>query len=203
METPVGAIIGGIQQTANGIASSVLNRQASSQAWDRQKKVMKRQVQWRANDFEKAGFNRILATGLNPGGLNAPQSAPTQFGSGGIAEGMKADAQRNQSNAQVDLMGKQGDLVDAQKAATNSTTAVNNMKVATEATVQTLNQMKALETATSAAKLEADLNAIEAGQKRRDASEEIYDHPLGKTIMQIQEILGPIFRNPTPQRGRK
>lgn len=59
-------ILGGI----GGLVGSFLNNKAADdaadQAWDRQKKVLTKQIQWRVADAQKAGIHPLAALGVNP-----------------------------------------------------------------------------------------------------------------------------------------
>lgn len=62
----LGEIIGAIGSIAGGLLGSSAADNAADQAWDRQKKVLKNQVQWRVADAVKAGLHPLAALGLNP-----------------------------------------------------------------------------------------------------------------------------------------
>jgi len=127
--TPWGAIVQGINETAGGIASSVLSRQASSQAWDRQKKVLKRQIQWRTADLRKAGLNPVLAAGggVGGGGASVAQSATPNLGSSNIGSTINQEKQVN-SKKRVDT--KTLDVMDAQAEKAKAETGLANENAA-------------------------------------------------------------------------
>lgn len=70
-----GGLIGGIIDSIVGPIMGVVN---AKKAWKRQKKIMKRRIQWMVKDMQKAGINPMILAG---GGISAPQgSAPQAMG---------------------------------------------------------------------------------------------------------------------------
>lgn len=59
-------ILGGIGGIVGGILNNTAADNAADQAWDRQKKMLTNQVQWRVQDAIKAGIHPLAALGVNP-----------------------------------------------------------------------------------------------------------------------------------------
>lgn len=85
------AVIGaGASVIGKGI-DAVAGNKAADNAWDRQKKVLRKQIQWRVEDAEKAGLHPLAALGVVPAA--GPSPAPgTDFGSMGQDIGRAAEA---------------------------------------------------------------------------------------------------------------
>lgn len=66
----LGAIIGGAISAGSSLLGGMLNNtaadNAADEAWDRQKKVLTKQIQWRVEDAVKAGLHPLAALSVNP-----------------------------------------------------------------------------------------------------------------------------------------
>jgi len=78
----LGAAIGAVGSIAGGILGNSAAKEASDQAWKRQKKVLQNQVQWRVADTVAAGLHPLAALGVNP----ASGPAPAQVFDSGLGQ---------------------------------------------------------------------------------------------------------------------
>lgn len=111
-----GGAWGAIAQGVTDIGKTVAAGVASKIAWKRQKRVLKNQIQWRVADMRAAGLNPILAIrpgGGSAGGVNQMQIPPS--GQSLATSALNA--------AQLRLVGKQGDLLEAQTLKTSAETS--------------------------------------------------------------------------------
>lgn len=104
-----------------GALGTGLSFLGASQAWKRQKKVLKNQIQWKVQDLRNAGLNPILAasSGLGGGGGSAPGAPPIPDFAGALTTGRKVSSENKLRN----LQGKQA---MAQIMHTRSMTGVAN-----------------------------------------------------------------------------
>jgi hypothetical protein len=136
----VGAIVGAVgsyignQKGAN--SANKFNQDAATLAYQRQRELDQwlgsNQIQWRANDLEAAGFNRVLAVNGGLGGVatqSAPQAASAQsvrYGSdavGAATSSAQAVAQARQIQAQNALITAQADKTSAEAENVRADTA--------------------------------------------------------------------------------
>ena len=71
----LGAVLGGIGSIGSSIIGNMFAKDAADQAWNRQKKLAQKAVQWRVNDAVAAGLHPLAAHGMSP---SAPGPSPAQ-----------------------------------------------------------------------------------------------------------------------------
>nr|UXQ88003.1 MAG: DNA pilot protein [Microvirus sp.] len=112
----IGQVAGKASDTIGGIASAALSIKASQKAWDRQRKVLQNQIQWRVADLKAAGLNPILAanSGLGAGGAPAPvQPNIPDFGAS-ASRGIKTASEKSLRESQKNTNSAQASALDAQ-----------------------------------------------------------------------------------------
>lgn len=84
----LGSLISGLGSLAGGLIGGSMDATAADnladQAWDRQKKMLTNQIQWRVTDANKAGIHPLAALGLNP--ASGPDAGV--IGGSGFASGL-------------------------------------------------------------------------------------------------------------------
>lgn len=96
----LGSLIGGGLSLLGNAWNNTAADNAADEAWDRQKKVLTNQIQWRVADTVKAGLHPLAALGVNP----ASGPAPAQVG--GVDLGSFGQDLGNSIEAKMDPMTK-------------------------------------------------------------------------------------------------
>ena len=77
----LGGLLGGAFGLLGNSMSNTAADNAADEAWDRTKKVLTNQVQWRVKDTIKAGLHPLAALGVNPASGPAPAQVGMDLGS--------------------------------------------------------------------------------------------------------------------------
>jgi hypothetical protein len=85
-----GNLIGGVLGFAGQSAANSANASAAQADRDFQKEVLQNRHQWEADDYEKAGFNRILSVTSSSGGTGSNASIAAQNPMEPLAEGISS-----------------------------------------------------------------------------------------------------------------
>lgn len=93
----LGAAVGAAGSIIGSKMNAIAADNAADEAWDRQAKVLKKQIQWRVKDAQAAGIHPLAALGLTPaaGGPMASIGADwgSTLGNAGAELGRAAEAQ--------------------------------------------------------------------------------------------------------------
>lgn len=100
------------------------SKSLANMSYAQQKEFAQNQVQWYANDLEKAGYNRALSTGASSAGSGGSIGNSGNIGNGNLLDVVGMINNTRQTNAQIKLMEKQGqaDIINANANATNAKT---------------------------------------------------------------------------------
>lgn len=186
----IGAGVGAVSEANQQAAGYFMAREASDQAWKRQKRVLQNRIQWQVADMKAAGINPILAAQGAFGG-GAPSVAQTQIPQSNVSRGASAGAEAALKGAQVGQTKASANALtsDAQLKTTQAVTeGVRQLQIEAQA-----NQNYAQEEL-----LRAQTKIVEAGQSQADSSKELYDYTPTRRALQIQELF-PKMTIPLPK----
>jgi len=85
------ALIGAGASAAGKVADAIFGDKQADENWDRQKKVLKNQIQWKVEDATKAGLHPLAALGVVPASVGGT-IVGSDFGSLGQDIGRAAEA---------------------------------------------------------------------------------------------------------------
>lgn len=167
-----------------GAISAGASAAAANKAWERQKKVLKNQIQWRTNDLRKAGLNPILAAG-SPLGASAPSVAMAKIPdlSGIATNAVRAGASERDSRTKKTLSGSQANALDTQAGK-------NEQETRTSAAQQAVFEENKGLVAANARNAELQNELLELRKPEADAMAEAWLNPTTRRALQLRNILG-------------
>lgn len=181
----IGAAVGAVSEANQQAAGYFMAREASDQAWKRQKRVLQNQIQWRVADLRAAGLNPILAAQSAFGG-GAPSVAQTQVPQSTASRGAEAGI-----NAAL-----KGSQREQAKAAVNNLNADSKVKTAaatTELGKQVQLQAAAEQSIATARREEAMEKLIQAQSSSAAGIAEMWETPGVRQMMQGKELIKGIL----------
>jgi len=184
-------LLGGLSLAGSGMSAGV-SAVNTNQAWKRQKKVMKRQIQWRVKDLRKAGLNPVLAAGAGLGGGGAPSVATPMtpdFGQA-LSSGARAglEAARNKSVVKNTLA--QAGAATAQANAQNAVADRQRVGIETERAQQSQLRAAAESQAANAEATRVNAELMRARMPEAKAIGDLWNGTWTGPIMQFRHMLG-------------
>lgn len=197
--------LGGI---VGGAVTYGLNVAASNDAWRRQKRVLQNQIQWRVADLRAAGLNPILAAGsfLGGGAPSVVAARATDIGQAGAAgaasatKAYKSKAERElarsaggQAKAGTKSLLTQADANTAQAALAYANADLARESRVTQLSIQRNNTEQANMASAGALERNANRRLLEERYPQIKIRSDIARHPVGKRVLQAQELMGPFI----------
>lgn len=185
----IGAAVGAVSEANQQAAGYFMAREASDQAWKRQKRVLQNQIQWRVADLRAAGLNPILAAQSAFGG-GAPSVAQTQVPQSRASAGAEA-------GINAALKGTQREQAKAGIRNLDSDSKLKTAATTTELGKQVQLQAAAEQSIATARREEAMQKLIEAQSVGAEGIAEMWETPGIRQIMQGKQLFNGV---PLPRR---
>lgn len=165
------------------IGKTILAVKASNKAWQRQKTLAQKMIQWRVRDLRAAGLNPVLAAQGALGSAGAPATPGTSFPNTGDASDRFG---KTMAGEQSNLM---KDQIRSQIAANNAAAARQTAAVDTE--LENQNQMRATAElyGANARQVEAQTDLVRTRIDQAQANQELWQFTPTRRILQLQELI--------------